>query len=202
MPLIWNTFLTGQFHHQFENKCNTFRVEEFPDLAYELCYFVVTAVNQILTEPGRLVKCHCDYFSRMFQITGSNTQQWHFSIYHVLFVGLIWVEFEWYQKLKLVQKKFNKIFSLWVVILHLLHACFHLIYHEYFSRWSFVWWIVDDARSLSFLFTNFMWLASSVGNGWWVTLFCWKHRNYEVSKHMLKSLIDISIIIFDSTPIT
>ena len=49
MPLICHTVLTGNFSRQFKNKDTSFRVEEVSDLAYELCYCVDIAVNQILT---------------------------------------------------------------------------------------------------------------------------------------------------------
>ena len=46
-------------------------------------------------------------------------------------------------------------------------------------------------------FTKFEWWANSVGRSWWVMLFFWKNRNYEISINMFKILIDIRTLIFN-----
>ena len=179
MHATWNNVQHGGFPHPFEKKILFFRVEVVYDLAYECYYCVDITVNQILTEPERLVKCHRDCFIWAFQTTGSNHQQGNLYIYCYLCLGLIWFDFEWDQQLYLVHWNIYYNISLRIVISHFVHQFFIGLIMTIWIKWSGIWIFIGEASSLPVLFTNVMCLANSVFYGWRVMIFCCKFQNYE-----------------------
>ena len=75
--------LPGKFPHQFENKDTIFWLKGVSDLSYELCYFLNIEVIQILTKPGNLVQCHCDFFVFLKDGALSSTEIFVFVVFLV-----------------------------------------------------------------------------------------------------------------------
>ena len=109
-----------------------------------------------------------------------------------LCMGWIRVEFEWYQKMELVQHNLKKDVYLRIVILKSLHQCFHWTYHNYLKCMRLClmdrWWSQFDLC--------FVYQVCVLGQFRWPLLMSNNifNQNYEISKHILEILIYIRSI--------
>ena len=179
MHVIWNTVQHGQFTHQIEKEYTISMVEVFSDLAYELCYCVDNAVNNIPEKPGNLVQWHCDFFLGV-------SNDWESSSTHisVLIVGFVCgLDMGWV-KITSVGLHYAPIFyrnmSLQLIIVYFVINIFIQIFMTIWMIWSILEMISGAFRSILVLCTKFVCSTNSVGHGWWIMIFCFRFQNDEV----------------------